>query len=375
MIYLLGVSAGILAGAIFWFRYYKMDNIFVDLFSAAGPIGGSVYFVLKFAPDIDMLTFITVYITSFLVALVVGIFVTMKLLNSQEANVKITAFHILFQNKKSIEDIQQFYIDKEKLTKEKQQLEDDRNALKKEQALVQTTKKSLRTQQEEITNDKLCLNMPINKDVRLTERFVQQIPSAVQSLTKFTMQLTAIEQDTIKSLDNPDIVHDIDGKREIFKSYLFKICKMTAESFFTVNQVRVDIRIIDSNSKYKKYIGCANNQLCSQTIKPRSHTEGLIGVAVGNSLPVIKSLNSREHVAGSNDNKWRDYMVVPFSNFDFSITPFVMTISLRNEYQHDAQLQFLSYIGFHQYISDSLQKIISNLDVFTMMNIDTKIIA
>ncbi|MBR5313288.1 MAG: hypothetical protein IKU40_10455 [Clostridia bacterium] len=206
---------------------------------------------------------------------------------------------------------------------------------------------------DSLTQDKLKVNLPVNKKLIITRGFLEVLPSYVERLSSF---IEGINRDTELFFGEHETV-----SYEDFKVFCFLIAVQIQEQLFGKNNkdVRVHFRCYDKNKKgYVKFISVINGKENGRqlTVIPYDKAN-MIKKSYECKRALIKSHNMKYHYESKNSTTWTEYMTGTFYNITCNSIPcFSFGISVKNATVYRDLFNFLNYCKFETYVYEVIEK-------------------
>lgn len=247
-------------------------------------------------------------------------------------------------------------LDAERLQAENRKLADGVKNLEKAKKELRVLEASIREREEACRRSSLlCINLslPINKNLPISNDFIDQMPSFMTNVVSFAESLSKYTDSTIAKYKKKNKMTDADW----LHGYLLFLCTYVSHILFNPKNVRVHIRCLDNNGFYVKLIASLGEKATNEPLTPINSDEGMIYEAGKLKCSLIKSLNPEHHIEGRNDHIWKDYMTMVFDRFYYDEKPAIsMGISVNDKERYKYHLYFLNYFKIEQIIQTNLTR-------------------
>lgn len=348
-------------GSVFALLFINFDKSWKKILSFIFGIGGSSGLIFVCADYFEITeqnmkfwTTTSLFLT-LLVSFIIMMILMCKLIKDKDDNDILRIRDILLGQKS--------YIDKyyEKRTKEidnKLQIplleERERKIAQKENDII--TKESFITDElnklNDLGNRKIRIELPENKKIIITDKFIKVLPSYIESFTKC---ITDIKKYTEGFLDNKEQV----SYDEII-SYLLSASTFISQNLFGGNNdIRVHFRYYDEETQlYEKLISVIGTKVDSKSMTAIPYNNSMIQKSNELKRCLIKSINTTYNYQSNNYTKWKDYMTYTFYNLTHNNMPILtFGISVRNDERYKDLFYFLGFVEFEVYLNDYIESI------------------
>lgn len=206
---------------------------------------------------------------------------------------------------------------------------------------------------EELGNKKIRLNLPENRKIIITEKFVKVLPSYIESFAKCINDIKRNTEIFARNRKNAVGINDI-------ITYLLSVSTFIAQDLFGGNSdIRVHFRYYDENTKrFEKLISVVGIQVDSNTMTAIPYENSMIQKSYELKKCLIKSINTNYDYQSNNYNKWKDYMTYTFYNLTRKEMPILtFGISVKNAERYKELFYFLGFVEFDLYLNDYIESI------------------
>lgn len=350
---------GTVIGVIFSLLYINFDKTWIKIVSSLLSIGGSVgflvaadnFFVIS-EQNMKFWTASSLY-AMFLLSFCVMMVITCKLIKDKD-DADILRIRDILLGQKS-------YIDKYYKKREAEiesQLPDlelrEEEVINKEKELAgkQTYIESELNKLKQLSNKRIKIVLPRDKDIIINKEFVELMPSYIADVAICISNLKR-ETEELLERDNFNLNN--------FKSYLILISTYIAQDFFggKSNDIRIHFRYYNEQSeKYEKLVAIIGAKIVNKNMTPIPYKNSMIQESFECKRAVIKSINSEHDFQSNNYTIWKDYMTYSFYNLKRNEKPFLtFGISVKNEVRFKNLFYFLNYFGLEVYLEEYIDQI------------------
>lgn len=202
-------------------------------------------------------------------------------------------------------------------------------------------------------NKKLRIELPENKKIIVTEKFIKVLPSYIESFTKCINDIKRQTDFFIQS-------HKEDVNIDDVITYLLSISTFVSQNIFGGNiDVRVHFRCYDENTKlFEKLISVTGTKVDSKQMTSIPYENSMIQKSYELKKCLIKSINSNYDYQSNNYTKWKDYMTYTFYNLNrYNIPILTFGISIKNTERYKDLFYFLIFAEFEIYLNDCIESV------------------
>lgn len=298
------------------------------------------------------------FFVCFLLGVVIMMFILCKLIKDKDDNDVLRIRDILLGQKSYI---QKYYEQREKEIDNKLNIpmleERERKIQQKEDSLL-SEKKFLEEEEQrikELGKKKLRLNLPENKEVTITEKFISVLPSYIGDYSRCVNE---IRNTTEKMLydSSKDLTNSIQDLRTFFMNIIMLISNYI---FGQSNDIRIHFRYYDENTKmYEKFVAIEGKQVSNKKLTSIPFEGSMIQKSFECKRALIKSINAEYDYQSSNNRKWKDYMTYTFYNITRNGKPILsFGISVKNENRFKDIFYFLNYVEMDTFLDELVDSI------------------
>lgn len=293
---------------------------------------------------------------SFAIIFIVFMLIMCKIIKDKDDKDIIRIRDIILGQKKYIE---KYYEKREKDIDERLNIP----SLEKREKELQVKEQHLATQIElidkekeeiaKLTQGKLKIKLPENKNITVTKEFLDLFPSYVEGLSMF---IEGIKSETDVFIESHETANCND-----FKVFLKLLSIHVSEHLFGkgARDVRVHFRYYDEQKNgYEKFIS---------TIGDRENTKHMTFIPYDKANMIIKSFECKRGLikshnidydfVGNNSTTWTEYITVTFYNITrMNIPCLSFGISVKNATKFKNLFNFLNYCKFETYLQDVIEQ-------------------
>lgn len=205
---------------------------------------------------------------------------------------------------------------------------------------------------KQLSNKKIKINLPNDKDILINKEFVDLMPSYIADLSTCISNLKNHTKDFI----NKDSIN-----LNSFKSYLILISTYIAQDFFggKSNDIRIHFRYYnEQNETYEKLVAIMGTNVVTKNMTAIPYSNSMIQKSFECNRAVIKSINSEYDYRSNNYTVWKDYMTYAFYNLKKNDKPYLtFGISVKNEVRFRNLFYFLNYFRLEEYLEDCIDQV------------------
>ncbi|AKC63150.1 Uncharacterised protein [Clostridium sporogenes] len=384
--HIIGVGIGIISGITFCILYFSFNKAWAVVSTTTGPFAlfFVIYKVMKdsgsFVTSGNIISYTVGWIMTMSITIVILISIFIVYLKfKKDVPVNLNIINFLFGDeslKKSYQELTSLKAQKEINSKEYQEKINELNEqiehYKRQASIYKQKEKSLNRAIEE----GVYLELPYNNNIPLDKSFISEIPLNTYKLLQFNDIMARRTEVAIKNyIETKDT--SIEMKEISLNYFIDDICKNVSECFFNPQDVRVHFRYLTSLNTYKKVAIFSEGKKCDDDLKILKCTEGMIKAAITYKSSLIKSINQDNHCIGTNDRKWKDYMVIIFDKFCYGSYPqLCMGIDVKNENIYRNIFYFLNLCNIDEIIQGFLVELDKKIEISKVIenkNIDEEI--
>lgn len=344
------VLMGMIYGSIVGVMFCQMDSKWKTMCSVGtgGLISSFIVLYKYFQSSItfDKIYLFVCFVASMMVTAIVVIILCSNGLKKKYTLLKFNYVDLIFGRKKVIDDYyknaQKFAtMDYENKKEELVNLEKQNKDREKELNSKEENINSLQKKIDSEVGKHLHIKLPIEKYIIIDNEFISELPTYISNLTTFIHELEDATKQCINEYENPK--KPLDDK-EFIISFFRMLCLATSVYLFdTLKDVRTHIRYLSKDNKYKKLVASIGNTEERKPLKLIPLNKGMIYKAGQNKVSMVKSVNEDCHYRGNNDDVWKDYITMVFSDFYDNNKPFIsLGISIK-DLKYKNFLYFLNY--------------------------------
>lgn len=357
---LIGIIIGVF-GTLLFFRLDKgWKQILLGLGSFFSAGGAGVIFISYLNVDKSK---ISIMILSLLVGLIVSVYFSFSklcvLLKNQTGKNTIRVLDILLGYDGFIKD---YYENRKKDIIKSISLEE----INDRESQLEKKEKQLAKLQEYINeqnNNKVYINLPENSQIALTNNFVRKIPSYVERLCRFTINIENLTNSFVDELSAGS-----PNSAELLKGYFAGIGMFIANDLFrTISEdVRTHFRILKNNT-YIQYAVVLGNKLSVEKISDIPKGKSMITKSFELRKSLVASLNP--HSSYDTKTRWDDYITITYYNFKKNEDPFLsMGISVKNSQEYCDMLYFLNFFEIENTLQAYIDKVNKVCNIVDALN-------
>lgn len=203
-------------------------------------------------------------------------------------------------------------------------------------------------------NEKLKIKLPENKDLYVSNEFLDMFPSFVENLSSF---IERINTETEMFINEHDSI-----SKEDLNIFLFLISVIISEQLFgrSSKDVRVHFRYYnEKNNDYRKLVSVIGEKDYKRDMKNIPYNEkNMIVKSFECKRALIKSHNLEYDFEGNNTTTWENYMTGAFYNITRNGKPCLsFGISVKNSGRFKHIFNFLNYCKFESYLQEVIEQI------------------
>lgn len=236
-------------------------------------------------------------------------------------------------------------------------LEEREHLIKQNEERILHEKIILDREREEFAkemNEKLKIKLPENKDLYVSNEFLDMFPSFVENLSSF---IERINTETEMFINEHDSI-----SKEDLNIFLFLISVIISEQLFgrSSKDVRVHFRYYnEKNNDYRKLVSVIGEKDYKRDMKNIPYNEkNMIVKSFECKRALIKSHNLEYDFEGNNTTIWENYMTGAFYNITRNGKPCLsFGISVKNSGRFKHIFNFLNYCKFESYLQEVIEQI------------------
>lgn len=232
--------------------------------------------------------------------------------------------------------------------REQKILQRENSILSKEQYIKQELQKI-----NELGNKKLKLFLPENKNVIITENFIETLPSYIGDFAKCISDMKIHTEIFINNNTNNFNIENL-------KSYFLSISLFVSQHLFgSSSDIRVHFRYFNENTKkYEKLTAIIGKTTLTKNMTPIPYQGSMIQKSFECKRVLIKSINSDYDYKSNNNTTWKDYMTFTFYNLKRKNLPYLtFGISAKNAVRFKDIFYFLNFVGLETYLNEYIETI------------------
>lgn len=379
-----GICLGLFVGVIFSLLFVTFDSgwkktlstIFTTVASGSGLWG--IY--KNFNVTDYKLVFISAgaFCLSFLVAFILFLAVMCKIMKDRDDGDILRIRDIILGQKNYIET---YYKKREKEIDDKLNvtaLEKRETDISRKEQLYNAKLEALKRERDEfekLTEGKLRIKLPENKNLVVSKEFLDLLPSYVEDLGAFIQGIRAETKLFLDSHVNSEDNKKIPVDYEEFRVYLTLLSIQILEQLFgkNANDMRVHFRYYDE-------VKNGYNKLTS-VIASKESRRDLTFIPCDKANMIIKSFECRRALIkshnidydydGINSTTWTEYMTGAFYNITKDGKPCIsFGISVKNATKYKHLFNFLNYCKFESYLQEVLEQFNYEYPIATILYSD-----
>ena len=210
---------------------------------------------------------------------------------------------------------------------------------------------------KELGRKKLKLNIPIDSQVLISEKFIKLMPSFIDDFSKFIHQI-----DIIKAGINLNANSSLKNVKSCLLVFATCMSKMV---FGGNNDVRVHFRYFnEENELYEELISIIGTKSTNHKLTPIPYEDSMIKKSYETKRCLLKSVNSEYDYKSNNYTKWKDYITYAFYMCIRKNKPYLtFGISVKNEERYKDIFYFLNYIEIESCLDDYIMSITDKTDL------------
>lgn len=249
-----------------------------------------------------------------------------------------------------------------------QELEKREKEISKKEEQLESRQKYLDDELERIeslSNKKLKIHLPENKNITINKEYIDLIPSYIADM-HYCMH--EIELSTESILSTP--IDQIDNLT--LTSYFMSVATYISSHLFggTSADARIHFRIYSSEKNgYIKLVAVIGNKLFtnSLTIIPYND-DSMIKKSYECKRALIKSINEEHNYQSANHKIWQDYMTYTFNGLLYDNKPYLtFGISVKNTERYKKALYLINYFRIENFLQDNIERINDKIDIASIL--------
>lgn len=376
-----GICLGLFVGVIFSLLFVTFDSgwkkTLSTIFTTVASGGGLWGIYKNFNVTDYTLVFISAgaFCLSFLVAFILFLAVMRKIMKDRDDGDILRIRDIILGQKNYIET---YYKKREKEIDDKLNvpaLEKRETDISRKEQLYDAKLEILKRERddfEKLTEGKLKIKLPENKNLIVSKEFLDLFPSYVENLGTFIQGIRAETELFFNSHVNSEDNKKTPVDYKEFRVYLTLLSIQILEQLFgkNANDVRVHFRYYDIvKSGYKKL---------TSVIASKESRRDLTFIPCDKANMIIKSFECRRALIkshnidydydGINSTTWTEYMTGAFYNITKDGKPCIsFGISVKNATKYKHLFNFLNYCKFESYLQEVLERFNDEYPIATIL--------
>lgn len=367
------LGLGLLIGLIFSLLFISFDAGWKKILSVVFAFGTSgtglwgIYEKYNINDYNQVFTSVGVFCIAFLATYILFMIVMCKIMKDKDNKDILRIRDIILGQKKYIET---YYSTRAKEIDEKLNIP----TLKKRELEVDKREKNCAAQLEiierekaeieKITEDKLKIKLPENKQLVVTKEFLDLLPTYAEEFASF---IEGIRKETTLFLENHE-----KATHEDLKVFLMILSIQILEHLFgkSARDVRVHFRYYDEKKNgYKKIICMIGSKESKRDLTFIPYDEAnMIIRSFECKRALIKSHNIKYDFTGNNSTTWTEYMTGTFYNITRNAKPCLsFGISVKNSTKFKNQFNFLNYCKIESFLQEVIEQFDERYNIETLL--------